>query len=350
MSLWRTVRSCFPVADAWVHLDHARMAPASSRVDESLRGLLFDATRLPADDATARYAAEVERVRDRVARLLGADAGETAFVDHAARALALAVADVDWRRGDRLLAVGESLVLPESALSAAGVDLMHVPLHAGAFSLARIEEALRHPRVRLLVTPAVEPGAGARAPLSAIAELCAERGVLLAVEASHHAGVLALDLRGDGLDYVAADAHRFLLGLPGTAVLLRNARTAPGPGSAAERFEPAGGAGNALGVAALGAGVDLLHELAPSAVEKHVLALTDRLVDGLAERGIDPLVPRSAARSAIVTFRVGEETPARSAERLRARRIAVSALDRGVRVSPHAWTTPGDSDALLEAL
>lgn len=351
MSLWRTLRSAFPVTAAGVHLDHARLAPISSRVEERLRDYVDAASRSGGDAALARVRAEIARVRERVGLLLGAGADEVAFVPGARHGLALALRDVAWRRGDVVVRAG---ALPESGarhLAERGVDTIRVPLDDGAFSLERIEDALRHPRARMLVLAAVEGASGARAPLPALGDLCADRGVLLCVDASHCAGALDLHLRRDRIDYAVADGHRFLLATPGSGVLLRSARldTKPSRASgAAERFEadlPA-----ALGVVALGAAVDLLLELGMSGVEKRILELTDRLAEGLAARDLAPRVRRAAARSGIVAFAVPGEAPERTVARLAERRIWVSAADGAVRASPHAHTRPEDVDALLELL
>jgi selenocysteine lyase/cysteine desulfurase len=348
MSLWHTLRSCFPVTDAAIHLDHARAAALPSRVDEAVREFVDAAARDGGRGREQAVAREVERVRARVGMLLGAAPQEVAFVTDALRGLEAVMGDVAWRRGDVVVKVGQGVSLPEASLASRGVELLRVPLSRGVFSLGPVEEALRHPRARLLALASVQAHSGARAPLTALAELCAERGVLLCVDASHHAGSLPVHLQRDAIDYLVADAHRFLLALAGTGVLLRNRRIAVGARTAAQSFER--GVQGALGIVALGAAVDLLLELTPAAIEKRVLELTDRLVEGLADRGIDPLVPRSAARSAIVSFRAGDEPPAATALRLDARSIRVSELPDGVRVSPHAYNTPAEIDALLKAL
>lgn len=348
MSIWHSLRSCFPITATGIHLDHARTAPLSSRVEETLREFVDAASRRHGRAHELRVAEQVERVRERAGLLLGAAAQEVAFVTDARRGLDWVVGDVSWRRGDRVVTAGDGVDLPEAALALRGVDRLHVPLPGGIFASDALDGALRHPRARLLVMASVQGASGARAPLARVSELCAERGVLLCVDASYHAGGLALHAQRQGLDYLVCDGHRFLLGLPGTGLLVRNARSAAGPPTAAQRFER--GPAPALGIVALGAAIDLLLELGPGGVEKRVIELTDRLVDGLALRGIEPVVPRAAARSSIVGFRLGPEAPARTVERLDGRGIRVSASDRAVRVSPHAYNVPDDIDALLDAL
>jgi cysteine desulfurase/selenocysteine lyase len=116
----------------------------------------------------------------------------------------------------------------------------------------------------------------------------------------------------------------------------------------AGRFEE--GSTNTAGIFALGAAIDLLLELDVEAVGERVLALTDRLVDGLRARGAEVLSPRGAEASGIVTFRLGDEPPARTAERLRGRRVHAVVRGAAVRASPHCYIEESEIDALVEAL
>lgn len=348
MSAWQRVRSLFPVTDAGVYLDHAGAAPVSSRVDEAVRGFLDAAMRRGGLEYDARVAREVERVRVRVASLLAAEPGEIAFVSRAERGLERVAGDVDWRRGDALALASDGEPPVWRRLAERGVEILRVPLEGRAPRLERLEAALRHPRVRLLALAGVDASCGARAPLEAIGRLCRERGVLLCVEGSQQLGCLPLDVGACGVDYLAADAQRFLLGLAGTGILYRSRRSARDAGSAALTFEA--GPANAVGIVALGAAVDLLLELGIERIEARVLGLVARLVRGLEERGVDAVCPDDAERSAIVCFRLDREPAARTAERLLARRICVATTPQGVRVSPHAYNDEADIDALLAAL
>lgn len=347
MSVWRRARSLFPVTDVAVHLDHAGGAPLPSRVDEAVRAFVDAAMRRGAE-YDARVARELERVRARVASLLSVAPDEIAFVPHAARGLERVAEDVDWRRGDVVVVGGDADPLPWRRLGDLGVEIHHVPAEKHALRIDRLDAALRHPRARLLALSCVDASSGARVPLAGAGALCRERGALLAVDASHHLGCLDLDAGACHVDYLVCDAHRFLLGTPGTGLLFRRHESAADGASAARAFEA--GPSNALGITALGAGVDLLLELGLPGIERRVLALNERLLVGLELRGIAATVPREAPRSGIVSFRIDGESAARTAERLLARRMRVATTAAGVRVSPHFYTEPAEIDALLEAL
>jgi selenocysteine lyase/cysteine desulfurase len=104
-------------------------------------------------------------------------------------------------------------------------------------------------------------------------------------------------------------------------------------------------------VFALGAAIELLLELGVEQIAARVLALTDRLADGLSARGAHVLSPRGPGEaSGIVSFTWRDEPPARTVARLRAQRIFTVARRGGARASPHFYNDEGEIDALLSAL
>jgi len=235
-----------------------------------------------------------------------------------------------------------------------------------------VEEALRSPRVRLLALSSVEFGSGARNDLGTLGRLCRERGVLFCVDAIQSLGCLPLDPVAWGIDFLAADGHKWLLSVEGCGLFYCARRMLdrlrprivgwrsvadnrdfdryqtdlqPGAG----RFEE--GTPNTPGIFALGAAIDLLLELGIEPIAARVLALTDRLVEGLRARGARVLSPRGPGEtSGIVSFTLADEAPARTVARLRERRIFTIVRRGGVRASPHFYNDEGEIDALLEAL
>jgi hypothetical protein len=79
--------------------------------------------------------------------------------------------------------------------------------------------------------------------------------------------------------------------------------------------------------------------------------LTDRLAEGLQERGAEVLSPRSPGEaSGIVSFLHGDEDPEQTARRLRKQQVFVVSRRGGVRASPHFYNDDSDIDRLLAAL
>ncbi len=372
---WERTRSFFPVTSECSYLNHAGVAPISTRVEEAIRRYLAQATQRGALDYAEVYDAEIERVRGRAAVLLGAAPDEIAFVKNTTEGLGLVATGLDWRAGDEVLTCDleyPSNVYPWRSLRARGVETRLLRGRDGQLPLEVVEDALRSPRVRLLALSSVEFGSGARNDLEALGRLCQERGVLFCVDAIQSLGCLPLDVARCGIDFLAADGHKWLLGPEGCAlfycarrVLDRLQPRIIGWRSVARdhdfdtyqtelkpsagRFEE--GTPNTAGIFGLGAAIDLALELGVERIGPRVLALSTQLSRALAERGAALLSPQAdALRSGIVSFRWPDEEPERTVARLRAAGVFVVARRGGVRASPHYYNHDADLERLLGAL
>jgi selenocysteine lyase/cysteine desulfurase len=264
-----------------------------------------------------------------------------------------------------------SNVYPWQALRERGVETVLLPGREGRLPLETVEAALGDPRARLLALSSVEFGSGARNDLAALGALCRERGVLFCVDAIQSLGVQPLDVAGLGIDFLAADGHKWLCSVEGCGIFYcaeqLQDRLAPrvigwrnvpdnrdfdtyqtGLQPSAIRYEE--GTPNTAGIFALGAAIDLVLELGVEAIWGRVRELTDRLVEGLRARGATVLSPRGAEASGIVSFRLGDEPPRRTAGRLGAAGVFVVARRGGVRASPHFYNDESELEALLAAL
>ena len=374
MSAWARTRSFFPVCRELVYLNHAGVAPISTRAAEALARYAAEATRRGALHYDAFYDAEVERVRGRAAALLGAQTEEIAFVKNTTEGLGLVAQGLAWRPGDRVLSCDleyPSNVYPWQALRARGVETVLLPGRDGRLPLETVEAALADPHVRLLTLSSVEFGSGARNDLAALGALCRERGVLFCVDAIQSLGVQPLDVARLGIDFLSADGHKWLCSVEGCGIFYCAAslqdRLAPrvigwrnvpdnrdfdtyqtGLQPSAVRYEE--GTLNTPGIFALGAALDLTLELGVPAIWGRVHELTEALVEGLRGRGATVLSPRGAEASGIVSFRLGDEPPRRTAGRLIQAGVLVVARRGGVRASPHYYNDERELDALLSAL
>ena len=372
---WKRLRSLFPVTENLVYLNHAGVAPISSRVDEAIRRYLDEATRLGASNYAKFYDREIERIRKRAALLINARADEIAFVKNTTEGLGIVAAGLDWQRGDEILTCDleyPSNVYPWWSLRDRGVETVMMRSRNGRLPLETVEEALRSPRVRMLTLSSVEFGSGARNDLEALGKLCNDRGVLFCVDGIQSVGCLPVDVQQCGIDFLAADGHKWMLSVEGCGILfcakralelitprvigwrsVRNNRDfdnyhmdlQPGAG----RFEE--GTPNTVGIFGLGAAIDLLLEVGVPAIAERVLALTNRLVEGLSDRGAELRSPRGPSdASGIVSFSMPGETPGATVKRLHAKQIFVTERRGGVRASPHFYNSEDEIDQLLAAL
>lgn len=251
----------------------------------------------------------------------------------------------------------------------------------GMVSLDSFREALSA-RARLVVVNGASNVNGAIQPLGGIASLCAERSIPLFVDASQMAGSLPVDMDRDGIDILAAPAHKGLLGHPGTGILILSRRVEieplvrGGTGSRSselqqpwelpDRFES--GTPNLPGIAALGAGIDFIRETGIDSIRRHELSLCARLreglesVDGVTLHG--PSDPNCCV--SVVSFTHDTLEPSLIGERLDQeydiavrtglhcapmahRSIGTWPLGT-VRVSPGFFNTPEEIDRFVESL
>jgi len=372
---WQRTRSFFPVTRDIAYLNHAGVAPISTRVEDALARYAHEASQRGAFDYERAFDAEIERVRGRAATLLGATTAEIAFVKNTTEGLGLVAAGLDWRPGDQVVTCDleyPSNVYPWWSLRGRGIETVMLRSRDGRLSLEAVDEALRSPRARLLALSSVEFGSGARNDLEALGRLCRDRGVLFCVDAIQSLGCFPLDVERCGVDFLAADGHKWLLSVEGCGIFYCARRVLdrveprvigwrsvtdnhdfdryhmdlqPGAG----RFEE--GTPNTAGIFALGAALDLLLEIGVDAIGRRVLALTDHLVEGLHARGARVLSPRAPGEaSGIVSFRLDGEAPEQTARRLRAERIFTVARRGGARASPHFYNAEDELDHLLAAL
>jgi selenocysteine lyase/cysteine desulfurase len=372
---WERTRSLFPVTQEVAYFNNAGVAPISSRVDEAIRRYAAEATQLGAFNYPRFFDAEIERVRARAALLLNASADEIAFVKNTTEGLGIVATGLDWKRGDQVLTCNleyPSNVYPWWSLRGRGVETQMLRGREGRLPLEAVEEAMRNPRVRLLALSSVEFGSGARNDLEALGGLCREHGVLFCVDAIQSVGCFPIDVERCGIDFLSADGHKWMLSVEGCGIFFCSKRVQglvtpriigwrsvqnnldfdtyhmdlqPNAG----RFEE--GTPNTPGIFALGAAIDLLLELDVSAIGERVLALTDRLVDGLRARGAEVRSPREPGEvSGIVSFAIADQSPRDTVRRLRAKRIFAIERRGGVRASPHFYNSEDEIDQLLAAL
>ena len=374
-----TLRSRFPITSTHTYLNHAGMcAPPreSARAAADLAHLHSATADLRWLERNRRF----EEVRALAARLMGAARPEeVAFLGNTSDALSVVAAGLDWREGDNIVgAEGEypSNVYPWLALGRQGVEYRTAKERGGRIDPQELVDRMDD-RTRVLALSWVQFATGDRADLAALGAECRRRDVLFVVDAIQGLGVLRLDVEAAGVDVVASGTHKWLLGPEGLGLLYISDRVVERIrplragwrsvedmfewgkidltwNDGAKRHEP--GTLPALAILALGASLELLHEVGPERIEERALALARRAAEGLAERGFELLrggreidAP-AQERSSIVTA-VHPKVEAREIEAaLKERGIVAAARVGRFRVSPHFYNTEAEIDRLLGAL
>ncbi|PLX86660.1 MAG: cysteine desulfurase [Desulfuromonas sp.] len=311
-------------------------------------------------------------VRRSVATLLGAGEEEVALTGNTSEGLAMVAEAFPWRPGDAVLVPVPDFpanVYPWMHLERKGVKIRFVRRRQGRLTADDFARALV-PEARMAVASTVDFASGYATDLEALGSFCREKGLIFGVDAIQSLGVLALDVKKCGINFLAAGGHKWLLGPMGTGMLYVDAALTPdldpplvGWKSVADeenfelhfelkenaqKFEP--GTMNLAGIFGLGASLELLREVGPEAVRDRIFALCDRFAEGLLGRGLELASPLSAGeRSGILSFRPQDEAAA-TFRHLMANRVQVSLRGGLIRLAPHFYNNEDDVEGFFRVL
>jgi selenocysteine lyase/cysteine desulfurase len=366
-------RSAFALAPGLVYLNHAAVGVLPRATRDALRAML--------DDHAARGVlgvgpreAELPAYRARVGEFVGGRGDEVALLRTTGEGATILAQGLDLGPGDEVVLGANEFganAYPWFALRARGVTVTQLP--PGARMTPDALRAALSPRTRLVALSWVAFDDGYRHDLAPLAEVAHAGGALFAVDAIQGLGPFPLDVTASGIDALYGGGPKWLLATQGiaflwlrAALLERVALRLPGWRSMADmwdylaydqplapdaaRYEA--GTPNLLGALALATSIGVLADAGVERIAAHVLALTDRLVEGLRGRGYEILSDRSRedVKSAIVRFRKPGTDHAALGERLAQAGFVVTARPAALRVSPHGYNTADEIDALLEAL
>ena len=373
-----TIRSLFPVTEKYIYMNHAAVSPLSTRVRDAMAGIIDDVMR----HGTANYDdwyRTYELARSAAARLVNARAHEIAFMQNTSAAISAVANGLDLRAGDNVVTCDAEFpanVYPWMRLrEERGVTMKLAPERKGRIDpdelLSLIDDC-----TRVLTLSWVQFASGFRSDLARIGKACRERRVFFMVDAIQGLGALRLDVERDYVDAFAADAHKYLLGTEGAALLFVSDRvidqvkpTTVGWTSVrnydqfshaaldykldyregALRFEC--GSLNTVGVYGLRAALDLFLEVGPERIEEYLLSLSDYLADRLAGKGYEVVGSRNPGEtSAIVACKHPQHAPGSLFGVLRSQNIITAPRMNRLRISPHFYNTREEVDALVEAL
>jgi selenocysteine lyase/cysteine desulfurase len=368
-----------PAAERWAYFDHAAMSPLPRPTAEAMEAWLKEAVEI-GNPVWPDWVKRVEVMRGVAARLIGAHPDEIALVGNTTAGISLVAEGIDWRPGDNVVTLADefpSNVYPWFNLASRGVQTRQVPTDlSGRLDLERLAEACDE-RTRVVTVSWIGFATGYRHDVKQIARIAHERGALLFLDAIQGLGAFPVDVNDLGIDFLAADGHKWLLGPEGAGIAyirrehLDKLRpigvgwhSVPASQDfthielnlrpTAARYE--GGSQNNAGMLALGASLKLLMDCGIDAVAASILDITDQACHRLAEIGAKVVSDRrpdhraGEQRSGIVSFELPGRDPLAVKRHALRQNVVFGCRAGRLRISPHAYNNEEDLDRLIEAL
>ncbi|MGD9616159.1 MAG: aminotransferase class V-fold PLP-dependent enzyme [Alphaproteobacteria bacterium] len=207
-----------------VYLDNQSTTPLDPRVLDAMMPYFTEEFGNPHSESHVygkAAGAAVERARDDVARLIGADPREIVFTSGATEANNLALKGVAHfarahpqtgrRPRDRIVALAtehKCVLESAAALEREGFAVVSVPVGPnGLVSLDRLADALDE-RTLILSVMAAHNEIGVVQPLAEIGALCRSHGVLFHTDAAQAFGKIPLDVEAMKIDLMSISGHK----------------------------------------------------------------------------------------------------------------------------------------------
>jgi selenocysteine lyase/cysteine desulfurase len=368
----------FPVARDKIFLAHAGVCPLPRRVAEAVSEC---AKRGTLGDQEAFVLHRLDEARKLGARLLHCQPEEIALVGPTSLALSFVAAGLGFRKGDNILIYHDdypSNVYPWMALAERGVEVRL--LNTRGLGVIRPVDVMGQvdENTRLVALASCHFISGYRIDFQAIGKYLRERGILFCLDAIQTLGAFPTTV--EHVDFLAADAHKWLLGPCGAGLLyvrreLQEKLNPPIYGwhnvrcpnfvaqeqiifrNDATKYEA--GTHNLLGLVGLITAMELVLEIdvPPGGITAELLRKRAWLVPALQAKGFTVLNAdaRTENASSIISFhQFGKDLAALHKKLTDAGVVASLRADRKgqnyIRFSPHFYNTDAELQRVLELL
>jgi len=207
----------FPVAKNRIFLSHAAVCPLPRRVAEAMKDCASEGM---LGDQEAFVLHRLNDARNAGAKLLGCLPEEVSLVGPTSLGLSFVAAGLKFRRGDNILIYHDdypSNVYPWMALAAQGVQVRLLNTRGlGAIRAVDVMGQVDE-NTRLVALASCHFISGHRLDHGAIGKFLRERGILFCLDAIQTLGAFPSTV--ENVDFLAADAHKWLLGPCGAGLL-----------------------------------------------------------------------------------------------------------------------------------
>jgi len=366
----------FPVTKDKIFLAHAGVCPLPRRIAQAMNECTLGGT---LGDQEAFVVHRLDEARKTGARLLNCRPDEVSFVGPTSLALSYVAAGLKFRRGDNVLIYHDdypSNVYPWMALASQGVQVRLLNIRSlGAIRTVDVMGQVDE-NTRLVALASCHFISGHRLEHDAIGKFLRERNILFCLDAIQTVGAFPTTV--EHVDFLAADAHKWLLGPCGAGIFyvhrdLHDKFTPPVYGwhnvrcpnfvaqetieyrSGAAKFEA--GTHNLVGLIGLLASMELALEIGVENIAAELARKRSWLVSACTAKGYTVLNPAQKpenAGSITSIFHPGKDLTPLHKKLADAGVIASLRTDRKgqnyIRFSPHFYNTNAELQRVMELL
>jgi cysteine desulfurase/selenocysteine lyase len=368
----------FPVTAHRVYMAHAGVSPLPRAAIDAIGAYLDQSARDHQESGGIRE--RMEEARGAAARLLGCTSREVALLGPTSLGLNLVANGLTWRPGDEVLYYSEDYpanVYPWTKLRSRGVRACSLrPRRRGRITWETVERSLSK-NTRLVTLASCHYLSGWRPDLETIGKNLRERGVLFCVDGIQSLGAFPLDL--EGVDFLSADSHKWLLGPLGAGIFYvreeAQKKLAPtllgcwnvrSPDFVAQeeisfyggarRYEP--GSFNVPGILGMLGSLELILRVGVGKIARRIRGLRGEILAGMKDLGFENYGDddgEGAGASGILSFSHSRRDLEADQGRLERSGISVSLRKdregtRLLRISPHFYNTGEEVHRLLGSL
>lgn len=362
----------FPVEENLIYLNHAAVAPWPRRTAEAVKSFANECTTQGSRNFNDWLEVE-SRLRQTVADMIHApSADDIGFVKNTSEGLSMVACGFPWTQGDNVVISDEEFPsnrIVWQSLADKGVEVRQVSLKSNETPESALLAATDN-RTRMIAISAVQYASGLRMDLETLGTACRDNNIAFCVDAIQALGAIRQDVEVMHIDFLVADAHKWMLGPEGIGVFYCSSAWRAKlklhefgwhmveqhfdfsqldwqPSASARRFEC--GSNNMLGIQALSASLSLLNDIGMDEVERRVVANAGTLIKAIeGHPALELLSDPSPGRIAgIVTFRHIEQKAEAVHEKLSSANVLCALRGGGVRFSPHCYA---NKEKLLRAV
>jgi len=364
----------FPVTEHKVFLAHAAVCPLPGCVAQAVSDYVWASAQKGQFEHLYSKAESQSRLLS--AKLIGADPKEIAFIASTSHGLSLVAAGTDWKTDDNVIIAQQDFpanIYPWLALERKGVQIRFIPpTENGSITIDDLSPLIDE-KTRLVSLSSVHYLTGTPIDIDSLGSFLRKQGILFCVDAIQSLGVLPCSV--ENVDFLTADAHKWLLGPQGIGILYVKQenfdRLYPAllgwksvsdqrnytnfkldfPESAS-RYEP--GSLNVPGLIGLHSALKLIDHIGVANIAQQLTSLRNILIKKLDRLGYDVLGPPDEnLATGITTFE--SDGAAELHKHLNHENFVVSlrsdlAGNKCIRVSPHFYNTEEEIDALVKEL